>query len=406
MTKLNIADKSLIRQINMSAILQVIREKEPISRAEISKLTGLNPATVSNNVSNLIQMKIVREIGSGESSGGRKPVLLELNPKAFYIIGVDMGTTKVITAVTDIEGKIVKKVVMRFPKDRTVKVVIDIIKDSIYKVIEGSNIEVDKILGIGMGVHGLVDCDKGISIYAPAFDWHNIDIKKIFEDEFSVPVNIDNDARVMALGEKWFGRAKNALDFVCLNIGTAIGSGIYLNGELYRGSSFGAGEIGHINIVNRGPRCNCGNYGCLEVMASGPAIVDRFIERINCGEKSKVIDFVDGNLSNITGEIIFKAAIEGDELSKTILNETGRYIGLAVSVIINLLNPEMILIGGGVSKAGEFIFDAIKDTVFQKSMKHNVENTYIGPTGLGENCGVIGAATLILKDIFKAPKLY
>ncbi|MGF7058188.1 ROK family transcriptional regulator [Brassicibacter mesophilus] len=404
MGKIKIAHKSLIKQINTSTILQIIRNNEPISRADISKITGLNRATVSNNVGNLIDMNIIREIGIGESSGGRKPVLLELNPKAFYVIGVDMGTTKVSTALIDIEGEIVKKVVNPFNTNSSYADVLKTIKESILSAMPENEEDIERIIGIGMGIHGLVNHDKGISIYAPAFNWHDIDFKEYFEGEFSVPVIVDNDVRVMALAEKWFGSAKQASNFVCLNIGTGIGAGMFLNGELYRGSSFGAGEIGHINVMNRGPKCNCGNYGCLEVAASGIAIVDRFIEKIKYGEKSIAVDFVNGKLDEIDGAVIYHAALEGDKLAVEVLNETGKYIGLGVAVIVNLLNPEMILIGGGVSNAGKFLFDPIKETVLHKAMSHNARNTFIGPTGLGENCGLIGAATLVLRELFKSPK--
>lgn len=395
---INKADKKLIKKINTVSILKVIREKGPISRADISKKIGLNPATVSSNVSDLLGKKIIKEVGSGESSGGRKPILLELNSSEIYVIGVDMGIKKVTTGLIDIDGKVINKVTLSFDQERNQNKVIKIMKDCIYKVVQSFNDSFDKVIGIGMGIHGLVDSKKGVSIYAPAFNWHNLNLKEIFVEEFNVPVIIDNDCRVMALGEKWFGKAKEADDFVLLNIGTGIGAGIYLNGKLYRGNNFGAGEIGHVNITNRRIKCKCGKYGCFEAIASGRGIVERFIKKINEGKATSILNKM--NISDITSEKIYQEALEGDKLSIEILNETGNYIGNGLSMIINIINPEMILIAGGVSKAGKFIFEEIQKSVSFKSINNNLKNLYIGDTYLHENAGIVGGATLIIKDIF------
>lgn len=394
----NRADKKLIKKINTVSILKIIREKGPISRADISKMIGLNPATVSSNVSDLLQRSLIKEVGSGESSGGRKPILLELNNSEIYVIGVDMGIKKVSTGLIDIEGNIIQKITLQYPKEANQESVLGTIKDSIYEVVKGKDDDFNKIIGIGMGIHGIVDPEKGVSSYAPAFDWHNLDIVAIFKNEFNTPVIIDNDVRVMALGEKWFGKAKDAQNFVLLNIGTGIGAGIYLNGNLYRGNNFGAGEIGHVSIFDRKTKCKCGEYGCFEAMASGIGIVTRFIEELNNGGKSSILERID--ICQITSEEIYNEALKGDELSIQILKETGKYIGTGISMLINILNPEMILIAGGVSKAGKFIFEEIQKAVSKKSINNNLKLLYIGETILKEDAGIVGAATLIIRDIF------
>lgn len=399
------ADKGLIRKINNTIILKIIREKGPVSRADIAKITGLNPATVSNNVNTLLESGIVVETGSGESSGGRKPILLQLNAGAFHVIGVDMGMSKVMTAVTDLEGNVIKKVTLYFEDKSTRKYIIDRIKQSIYDIMSESGFEGSSYIGIGIGVHGLVDPENGISIYAPAFNWRNVNIKEIMEEEFNLPVYIDNDARVMALGERWFGAAQNVDNFILINVGSGVGSGIMINGELYRGATFGAGEVGHICIADNGPKCNCGNYGCLEVMASGPALVKRMVSYIKMGGSTMITGLVEDNLTKINGEIIYKAALMGDTAAVNVLEETGRYVGLAVSNLINILNPRLILIGGGVSMAGDFILRPLVEVARRKSMKDAGENVQIIPAALKENCGVVGAATLALKDLFQGPKI-
>lgn len=398
MKDFNRADKKLMKKINTVSILKVIREKGPVSRADISKMIGLNPATVSSNVSDLLDRSIIKEVGSGESSGGRKPILLELNSSEIYVVGVDMGIKKVITGLIDIEGNIIHKVILYYPEKADKDRVLKVIQDSIYKVVKGYDDDFDKVIGIGMGIHGVVDTEKGVSIYAPAFDWHDIDIVGSFKNEFKTPVIIDNDVRVMALGEKWFGKAKESKDFVLLNIGTGIGAGIYLNDSLYRGNNFGAGEIGHVRISDKKIKCKCGQYGCFDAIASGPGIVTRFIDELESGNISSILGKMD--INDITAEKIYEEALKGDELSIQILKETGKYVGVGISMIINILNPEMILIAGGVSRAERFIFDEIKESVSEKSINNNLRLLYIGETYLKENAGIVGAATLIIRDIF------
>ncbi|WP_425446629.1 ROK family transcriptional regulator [Dethiothermospora halolimnae] len=391
------ADKKLIKKINTVSILKTIREYGPISRADISKTIGLNPATVSSIVTNLLKNKSIKEVGIGKSSGGRKPVLLELNSDELYVVGVDVGITKVTTGLININGNILNKTTIDF-KDKTVETIFEAIKSSIYEVIKEHDKNFNNVIGIGMGVHGLIDTERGMSIYAPAFNWNNVNIVDTFKKEFNVPVLIDNDARVMALGEKWFGYAKNSKNFVLLNIGTGVGAGVFINDALYRGNNFGAGEVGHIKITDENIKCRCGRYGCLEAMVSGRAIVNRFIKGLEKGRTSSLKDRL--KTSDITSLEIYREALKGDLLSIEVLKETGKYIGIGISTIINTLNPSMILIAGGVSKAGDFIYDEIQNTISKKSMNNNLKNVYIGETKLKDNVGIVGAGSLIIKDIF------
>jgi glucokinase-like ROK family protein len=406
MDKFSVANKSLIKDINTSTILQIVRTKGPISRAEISKLTGLNPATISSNVGSLIEAGLVRETGIGASSGGRKPMMIELNPGAYYVIGVDMGTTDVSTGITDLEGRIQCKITLPFHDLKEPGEILAIISQSIREVLQASDLSSDQMIGIGMGIHGLVDPEKGISLFAPAFQWKDVPVSEPFSEEFGLPVSIDNDVRAMALGEKWFGKAADVGNFVFLNIGTGIGSGIYVNGELIQGAHFGAGEIGHVRVEEPGERCFCGKHGCLSTLAAGPAIERRARLAAEAGESPMLLDLVKGDLSRITGEIIHQAALRGDPYALRLLDATGRHIGGALSIIINLLNPEMVLIGGGVANGGPFIFDGLKAEVEQQAMHNNIEKIYIGPAGLGDDCGIIGAATLILRSVFRNPNQY
>jgi glucokinase-like ROK family protein len=403
MNRFHTASIGLIKDINTATILRIIREKGPVSRADITKKTGLNPATVSSNVANLLELGIIREIGAGQSSGGRKPTLLELDSSAYYVIGVDMGTTQVSTAVTDMEGSIRCQVSIPFEGYSSPEDIMAIMCRSIEQAIDSSGVSRDKLLGIGMGIHGLVDSENGVSVFAPAFQWEHVPIKQKFMEAFGLPVEIDNDVRAMALGEKWFGRARQVSNFIFMNIGTGIGSGIYVHGELLRGAHFGAGEIGHVYVADNKETCYCGISGCLSTLASGPAMARRAAKRVASGESSLLSELSKGELSRITGEMISQAAQKGDPLSREVLYETGFYIGQAISILINVLNPEMILVGGGVSKAGEPLFQGIREAISSKSLRNNAKQLIIDSSELGERCGMVGAATLVLKNIFMNP---
>lgn len=406
MKPFNVANKSLIKDMNTSVILNLVRERGPISRAEISKLTGLNPATVSSNAAALMELGFVREIGTGASSGGRKPLMLELDPGAYQVVGVDMGTTDVSVGLTDLDGSIRFRLTLPFEDKRAPEEILAVIRRAVREVLDGGGVPADRILGIGMGFHGLVDPVRGVSLFAPAFQWENIPIAEPFSEEFGLPVIMDNDVRVMALGEKWFGKAKEVSNFVFLNIGTGIGSGIYVNGELIRGAHFGAGEIGHNRVTDGGEECFCGKKGCLSTLASGPAIERRARSALRQGETSVLHEWAGGDYGSVTGPLIHRAAMMGDKLSVRLLDESGRHIGRVLSQAINLLNPEMVLIGGGVSNAGEFLFAGMREEIGELAMKNNIEKIYIGPAGLGDECGIVGAATQILRNIFSNPNQY
>jgi glucokinase-like ROK family protein len=403
MNRFPTASIGLIKDINTASILRVIRERGPVSRADITKQTRLNPATVSANVANLLELGIIREIGAGLSSGGRKPTLLELNASAFYVIGVDMGTTRVTAALTDLEGVIHNRVTKPFEERTAPEEVINRMCSTVEELISTSNVNRDQLLGIGLGIHGLVDTEEGISIFAPAFQWNNVSIRQSFVDRFGLPVEMDNDVRAMALGEKWFGRARDVQSFIFLNIGNGIGSGIYVNGQLLKGAHYGAGEIGHVYMAEHEETCFCGIAGCLSTWASGPAMERRARLRLLAGEPSLLHELSSGKPTLVTGEMISQAAASGDALSRHILQETGMWIGHAISILINVLNPEMILVGGGVSRAEEPLYEGIREAIADKSLHNNARDVFIGPSALGEQCGLVGAATLVLQNVFMNP---
>lgn len=209
----------------------------------------------------------------------------------------------------------------------------------------------------------------------------------------------------MALAESEFGKGQGVKNFVCINVGMGIGSGVVLNGELFHGEINCTGEIGHTTVDYNGPKCSCGNNGCLEVMASGPAIAKRAIKAIREGEKSSIYKLANYDLNQISAEIVATAANQGDKLGQHIIEDAGGYLGTGVANIINLLNPELVIVGGGVTRAGDLIFKPLKRAVQKRAFSVSAEVAEIIPVSLGKDCTVIGAATLVLKEMFKITKV-
>lgn len=386
------ANKTMIKDMNTALLLSHIRRSGPVSRADLAKMTGLTAATVSSNTADLIQWEFVREIGIGASSGGRKPTLVELDPDSLGVLAVEIGTSASRAAIVDLSGRI--RAQERLPHgnhsvhpDVALPRIMDAVERLAFKLKPGSM----KLLGIGAGVHGLVDAELGLSIFAPALHWERVAVRERFEERFNLPFWMDNDVRGMALGEKMFGQAGEASNFVFLNVDQGIGSGIYVNGELVNGSRFGAGEIGHIFIADNGVECFCGKRGCLSTFASGAALRSATQERLS---------------REMTAVELAEAASGGDEKAQALLEETGAYIGRALSILVNILNPEQILIGGELSKTGLPFFAGVKRELADKAMSNNVHQIQLHPVGAPDDSGIVGAAAIALKHCFQNPSQY
>ncbi|AZB44777.1 ROK family transcriptional regulator [Bacillus sp. FJAT-42376] len=389
-----------MKSLNRSLILNIIRSSGSISRADIAKKTRLTPPTVTNIVHELLNEGLVLEGQTGPSNGGRKPIMLRINSKNFYIIGVDVGVKKIRFAMTDLNADILfKNMVSINEKMREEELVRTIVKQ-IYMLIDQSAVPREKIMGIGIGMHGIVDAEKGISIFAPGLHMKNIPLKSMLETEFMIPVKVENDVRAMALGEAWFGNGIGFEDLICINIGYGIGAGIIMNGQLFRGRHGLAGEIGHTVVDLNGPKCTCGSYGCLQTLAAHDGLKHAAVKEIILGRQTLISELAEGNVEKISGKIIHQAAGQGDGLAIEILRSTGKYLGAAISNLVHILNPPKIIIGGGISKAGHFLLEPLKEVVQKRALSEEARNTLIVESGLGDRAGLVGAVTLVLADMF------
>lgn len=394
-------DKSLISTINKQNVINIIRNNGPIFKAEISRMTGLSIPTIMKITEDFIKKNLVREIGKGESRGGKPPQLLEFIPDSNYIIGVDVGTTNIISIMMDLSSSIIHKCMVPTNLKEPSNIIIEQITDLIRKTVDNAGIDNKRILGIGIGVPGLLDSEAGTVVFSPDFGWENIDIIAPIKESFSMPIILENVTRVMAMGERWFGKAKNSDNFLCINLGYGIGSAVIIGGELYKGSSGTAGEFGHMTLEKNGPLCFCGNYGCLEALASANAISKKARYFIEKGEKSAILDFAKGDINAIEAKTVFDAAKQGDTLANEILNEATEYIGIAIANKINFLDPELIILEGGVAKAGDFLVETINKVIRKRQMKSAGKHARIVISDLGANAAAIGAASLILKSLIE-----
>ncbi|WP_112182777.1 MULTISPECIES: ROK family transcriptional regulator [Paraliobacillus] len=390
-----------MKSLNKSVILNKIVNDGPISRAQIAKDTKLTPPTVGSIVKELIEQDIVKESVQGTSQGGRKPTMLVINHLGFYIIGVDAGPTEIECILTDLSGRITANNTTEITTPISKESFLVTLKNSIHNLLQMNASIEDKIIGIGVAMHGVVDVAEGIALFAPNLDLRDIPIKAELEETFNYTVKVENDARALAIGEVWFGKGKGFASMIAVNIGNGVGAGITINGKLYHGEFSIAGEIGHMTVDLNGKQCECGNRGCLQTVISGPAIAERTTEALKQGEKSTLQSLYEGKLDKITGISVFQAAQQGDSFAQRLLYETGEYIGIGLINLIHTINPSKIIIGGGVSRSGDFILAAIQKTIRARALTPQAKQTEVVLTDLGDQATALGAVALLLVELFE-----
>ncbi|MFL0196407.1 ROK family protein [Clostridium sp. WILCCON 0269] len=310
--------------------------------------------------------------------------------KERYVIGVDLGGTKICTALVNFQGKIICKHTLPTKAELGEKHILSSIIEAVEKVIY-CGVSGEKIVCMGIGAPGPLDIDKGQIIYTPNLPFKNFDIVTPLKNRFKIPVFLDNDGNAAAMGEYMFGAGKGTENMVFITVSTGIGGGAILNGHIYRGNTKNALEIGHMTLERDGPLCNCGNFGCAEVLASGTAIAREARLAVKKGYNTSLSLY-----KHITSKEVFKEANLGDSIAEDILNTALNYLGICVANVITCLDPEVVVIGGGVSKAGEIVFEKIKEVVRKRCFKVVSDNTKILPAFLKTDAGVIGAAALVI----------
>lgn len=310
-----------------------------------------------------------------------------------YVIGIDLGGTKISGALADLDGKLLSQHTMPTNASEGEAPVLGRIIEVIEKVMKEAGKTSDEVKAIGIGSPGPLDAKSGIIITTPNLPFKNFQLVKPIEEKFNIPTYLDNDANVAAIGEFMLGAGKGTTNMVYVTVSTGVGGGAILNGKIYRGSTSNALEIGHTTVLPDGPRCNCGNYGCVEALASGTAIARQGREAVESGLDTSLRDY-----ENVTSYEVFKEAEKGDKVSKEILDKSLTYLGIGVANIISSFDPDMVVIGGGVAQAGKIVFDKVQEVVDTRCFKAMSEYCKILPAALGKDAGVVGAVALALLE--------
>jgi len=320
-----------------------------------------------------------------------------------WIVGVDLGGTNIVVGLVPIGGGDVLGLrTLPTESTRGAKFVVDrivhMVEDSIAEVVAAHGTTRDAVAGVGIGSPGPLDRKTGTVINTPNLGWRNFPLRDLIANAVKLPATLDNDANCATYGEWWLGAGRGTQTLVGFTLGTGIGGGIVLNGEIFHGCSDVAGEIGHMTIDSNGRKCKCGNYGCLEQYASGPAIAARAIEGIEAGAETVLEQMVDGKLDEITAATVYEAAVLNDAYAKEVVKDTAKFLGAGVASIINILNPEMVVIAGGVTRAGEHLFVPLIAEVRRRAFRSAQECCRIVPAELSGTAGVVGAAAVFKKE--------
>lgn len=308
-------------------------------------------------------------------------------------IGVDLGGTKIAATLVDPTGLVLARARQETRPEEGVEPVIERICRAAQELV--SRVSRDRILGVGVGAAAMTDSLRGVVIQASNLGWKDVPLRQLVQERLDLPTFVDKDTNVAALAEHRFGAGRGARQLFYVTIGTGIGGGMILDGRVYHGASQGAGDFGHITLVPEGPLCGCGNVGCLEALASGPAIARQAVEAIHQGRQSHIADLVQGKLETISAETVGAAAKESDPLALELFAKAGYYLGLGLAIYINLNNPEVIIIGGGVAAVGELLLESVRATVQRYALPLSARMARIAPAMLGEDVGAIGAAALV-----------
>ncbi len=389
-------DQTLVRSMNLSAVLRCVWDARPLSRVAIAAHTGLNKTTVSSLVSELEERGLIREIGQHESSGGRPARLLDLNAGAGVMIGVEIGVDFVRAILTDFlasvqwrEERAISSLAGQGP---IIATVLEMLDEAVMRAGDA------RILGIGVAMRGLVDISRGVSVFFPN-QWRNVPVRQIIAERFNFPIFVDNDANAAALGERLFGVAHTVDDFIYVVVGVGIGAGICINGQLYRGAGGYAGEVGHTKLLLGHDRpCHCGQRGCWETLANQYAL----LERVRAAIAANCPTMLAGK-NPLTVEDIGQAAAAGDEVACRALAETGALVGIGIANLVNTFNPKLVVVGGALYSVMEYLLPAIRQKVTENASREMFQMVDIEPSAHGRDACTIGAVALITQSILQDP---
>jgi len=382
-----------IRTANRYGVLRHIVAESPVSRQELAAATGLSLATVANLVGELLELGLLIEVGYEDSDGGRPRGLVAVNAEGGALIGVDVAETYIHVELYDLSLAVIARAEEELrPGEREPSQVLAHIVSAVSCVVGEAGIPADRVLGVGVSMPGMVDREGGVSVFAPNWDWHDVPLLSLLAEHIPYPLYLDNPLRACTVAELWFGAARGCDDVVVVNLGTGVGAGIALGGALHRGVTNSAGEWGHTTLVLDGRLCHCGNHGCVETYVGAPGIMQ------NLRELAPESPLLHPDDQTATIDALARGVTAGDPVAVKVVRDTARYLGAAVADLVNLLNPEVIVLSSWVARRlGRPLLDEVREAVARHALRRPLESTEIVLCPIASNPVSLGAATFALE---------
>jgi N-acetylglucosamine repressor len=394
------------RKRDRAVIEALVRRYGPISRAEIRDLTHLRWSVVSPIVRELLTEGKLLEVGPSSNPMGRKQTLLQLNEDQGFILAVAFDAESVSAAITNlrphIKSRVTQSTCLTGGKEELLAQLVQCAREAIRE----AGIPLDKLMGTGIADPGLVNVQEGISILAASMDfWKDVPLKRIFEEEFGVPLVLESSTRTQALAERVLGAGEDAEDMIYIEYGKGVGAGIMTAGKMLFGHDWIAGEFGHIPMLENGPACNCGSFGCLEALVGLSAVEARCRKAIQEGSKTRALEIVNGDPTKVTGWTVLEGSKLGDKTCVAIVEDLVKYLGLGLSTLVNLFNPSIIILDHRLGLAGDIFLDQIARAVNKQALGHATANLRFCYGELGSDASLLGAALTVLEKTFEIPAL-
>ena len=381
-------NRELMRDLNRHLVLNLIKNRGPISRTEVAAQSGLSQATVTHITRDLLADGLIQEVASGPSTGGRRPVLLEIDPAGGYALGLKLTPQAIILALTDLYGDVVRCHVAPAADPQDVPGYLDRLESAIVDFLREAAVATEKLIGIGVGLPGFIDHETGICHHSPLLGWHEVPLRQLLENRLFNSVVLDNDVNTLTLYESLFGNGRGISDFVVVTIGRGVGMGAYVNSSLLRGGRGGAGEFGHIPVLPDGPLCNCGRRGCLEALASDPALVAQ-AQRIGLNVQMP--------------EDLLALAQAGDAAAIDLYRKTGDWLGRGLATLVNIFNPTHLILSGEGVRASQFWLEPMQQALRAQVFDSLADDMHLIVEPLEDYSWARGAASLVLNELFSSP---
>lgn len=382
------ANRELMRDLNRHLVLSLIKNQGPISRADVAAQSGLAQGTVTNITRDLIEAGLVRETASGPSTGGRPPILLEIDPGGGHALGLKLMGDRTIMALVDLDGQVLQCHVEPVSEPGNLPTYLSELRTGVDAFLQTVEMKAESLVGIGVGLPGFIDHEAGICRHSALFGWHDVPLRKLLEDRLGTAVVIDNDVNTLTLYEAHFGSGKGLADFIVATIGRGVGMGAYVQGRLLRGGTGGAGELGHIPVWPDGPMCNCGNRGCLEALISDSALL----------AQAQAL-----GLPVDSSEQLMGLGQAGDPQALQLYREAGMWLGRGLATLVNILNPTHIILSGEGAAAAEYLRPGLDAALKAHAFDGLAADTTFSIEPLGDELWARGAASLALDMLFGSP---